>query len=259
MPEAVFRRVLELKHLQALAIEKQQIGDETYHMLGRLKKLRDVRLHGMQAEAGATVEAPLFINDLPLPLHVLELKHNFGIHGRCMSRLKAQPELRKLEIDTAYAARDAAGFIEQSPRLKNLQIHRTTMTDTDLQRVFGALPELEVLLVRPRELRMDPVGMHTLRGLRNHGHLRLIILGMHWGELRYEDGLDALATIRSMRQLNLNMPGAALSHPAVQRFHRERPDVLIWIKRETLGGQPGQEREREDTEWNWDRGVTTHG
>jgi hypothetical protein len=262
MPEDLFRRVLELEHLQAIGIEKQDIGDETYHMLGRLKKLQDVRLHYMSAEAGATRNAPLFINDLPLPLHVLEIKHNFKIRGGCMEKLKPQPELQKLEIDTGYAGPRAVGFIEKSPELVNLQIHRTSMTDADLQRVFKALPKLEVLLVRPVKLRQDPVTLNSLRGLKGHENLRLVILGMHWGEITYENGLDALATIPSLQQVDLEPAepkGLTTDHPAIQKLHEARPDILIRVRRDRVGGEEDQKPMHEDSEWNWDGGVTTHG
>jgi hypothetical protein len=217
----------------------------------------------MSSKAGATKDAPLFINELPLPLEVLEIKHNFSIQGGCMEKLKPQPELKKLEIDTGYATSEAVGFIEKSPKLVNLQIHRTTMTDEDLQRVFAALPELEVLLVRPhRQKGEGRITGRSLRGITACPKLRLIILGLQWGELPYEGGLEALAALPKLEKVAFapsDIEGFSIEHPALQKLHAVRPDIEIQFRRDTLGGVEGRKVGREDDDWKWDGGVTTHG
>ena len=52
-----------------------------------------------------------------------------------------------------YAQADAVPFIKAATKLKNLQIHRTTMSDADLQDMLSALPDLEVF-----ELKVSVVG-----------------------------------------------------------------------------------------------------
>jgi len=47
-----------------------------------------------------------------------------------------------------------------------------------------------------------------------------------------------------------------LEHPAIQKLHEARPDILI---NGTLGGEEGQSKIGIDSEANWDQGVTTHG
>jgi hypothetical protein len=68
LDDAVFPKILAFGKLEAVALERQPISDAGYARLGQLKGLRDVRLHYMDAEAGATKDAPLFINELPLTL-----------------------------------------------------------------------------------------------------------------------------------------------------------------------------------------------
>jgi hypothetical protein len=265
MPEALFKEgIAQLPHLEAIGIEKQLIGDDAYALLTRHTKLRDVRLHYLLRDGGATKDAPLFINHLPLPLAVLEIKHCFSIRGGCMDKLKAQPELRKLEIDTGYAGPEAVGFIVKSPKLVNLQIHRTTMTDPDLQKIFKACGELEILLIRPHQQRRRPdrITGRSLRGLVNCPKLRMIVLGIEWGELPWEDGLEVLSKLPKLRQVDFainDIKDFSLDHPSVQRLHRARPDLLLRHKGKTLGGKEDQHRIQEDSKWKWDGGVTTHG
>jgi len=265
MPERVFQAgIVKLNHLEAIAIEKQNLGDASYAMLGDLKKLRDVRLHYMHADAGATPDAPLFINRLPLPLEVLEIKHNFSIKGGCMDRLKPQPELRKLELDTGYAGPACVEFIKQSPKIENLQIHRTTINDAQLQEIFTALPELEILLVRPSgQKRLDNrITGRSLRGIIHCAKLRLLILGIEWKEFPYEGGLEVLTRLPKLEKVVFapsDIEGFSLDDAAIQQLHRARPDVEIRVGQQSLGGTEGRETEQEDADWNWDGGVTTHG
>ena len=265
MPESVFQDgITKLTHLEAIAIEKQNLGDGSYALLGQLTKLRDVRLHYMQADASATPDAPLFINRLALPLKVLEIKHNFSIKGGCMDRLKPQPELRKLELDTGYAGSACVAFIKQSPKIENLQIHRTTIDDDGLQQILAALPELEILLVRPNGQKRveNRITGRSLRGIVNCPKIRLLVLGLEWKEFPYPGGLHVLTKLPKLEKVVFaptDIEGFSLDNPAIQQLHKERPDIEIHVGRQSIGGVPGRETEQEDSDWNWDGGVTTHG
>jgi hypothetical protein len=180
-----------------------------------------------------------------------------------MARFKLQPELEKLEIDTGWATPEAIPFILAAKRLRNLQIHRTTLGDADLAVLAAGLPELETLLLRPNG-RKDAgrITYASLKHLRALPKLRHLILGLTWGELTFVGGLDGLVGVAGLRQLDLNpgdSKGFSLDDPAVQALHQARPDILIRGGGKTLGGAPDQVREDEDAAWNWDKGVNTHG
>lgn len=258
----LFQRILELPNLEAIAIEKQPLPDASYKLLGQLKKLKDVRLQYLDGKAGATGDAPMFINELPLPLEVLELKHCFSITNGCMAKLKPQPELKKLEIDTCFATSDAVGFIKKSPKIVNLQIHRTTITDKEFQEVFAALPDLEQLLIRPSQAKTDPVTGATLRGLAQCKKLRNFLGGELWKEFPYENGLDAFAAIPAMREIVLvprDAKGLSLQDPAIQKLNKARPDIHVTVNKDSIGGSADFKPENMDEPWNWDKGVNTHG
>ena len=47
---------------------------------------------------------------------------------------------------------------------------------------------------------------------------------------------------------------------AVLKLRKARPDIRIFIHgRGAIGGKEGEKLRQEDTEKNWDGGVTTHG
>jgi len=254
----LFTRILELPHLQAVAIEKQPIGNDSYALLGQLNNLTDVRLHYMDRDK-ADSEAPLFLNDLPKPLTILEIKHNFGIKGGCMESLKPQPELLKLELDTGFATDEAVAFITQSPKITNLQMHRTSMNDEQMRTVLAALPNLEILEIKPANQKENPITVRTLQALANAENLQVFQGVSGWGdEIVFEGGLDVFVNLPNLKQINFRPKGIEniLEHPAIQKLHEARPDILINGK---LGGEAGQAPIGIDSETNWDQGVTTHG
>jgi hypothetical protein len=258
-----FRRVLDLPHLQAIALEHQKLGDADLALLGQLKNLRDVRLHylwGSKKGGTATADAPLFINQLPLPLTVLELKHNFSIDGGCMDKLKPQPELVKLELDTGYATNSAVPFIRTATKLRNLQLHRTTIGDDQFQLMLSSLPGLEILEVRPE--RASTLTGASLRGLAATPKLQILKIGLNWKSLPFEDGLDVLVKHPGIRFLIIDpsdLKDFSVKDPAIQALHSARPDIRIFVRREALGGDPSSSPQNIDAEFNWDGGVTTHG
>ena len=266
-PDEFRKWIGTLPHLQAIALEKQHLGDEEYALLGNLKKLTDVRLHYMnEGDLAATADAPLFINDLPLPLTVLEIKHNFKVSGGCMAELKPQPELWKIELDTGYATNDAVPFIMAARKnLRNLQLHRTTITDDQFRKLMPELKELEILEVRPNGPRENPITLTSLSALEGLENLTTLRMSQKWGtDIVYEGGLDALARMPNLKFLSIRPHRAqnwGPDHPAIQKLHQARPDLLIQTGGGGgIGGDGSEKRVPNiDQESNWDGGVTTHG
>jgi len=260
----VFARILELPNLQAIAIEKQPLGDDSYALLGQLKQLTDVRLQSLAADSGATPNAPLFINDLPLPLTVLELKHHFSIKGSCMSKLKPQPELIKLELDNGFAGPDALPFLQHCGKVENLQLHRTSMSDEQFQQAMARVPALRILEVRPNS--QPTAGFMTsasLRALKACPQLEQLFMSQQWKSITFEGGLDALVGLKNLKIFTLDpsdLKEFSIQDEAIQKLHTARPDILIQVKKKSLGGHPEAKLEAKDgPPWDWDKGVNTHG
>ena len=259
--------------LEAVALEYQRITGAGYAKLAGLKKLKDVRLHRtnhqeeVQGPAGLW---PIFLNDLPPKLEVLEIKHN-RFKETCAGKLKPQPELRYLELDTGFVGSDMVPFILAAKKLENLQLHRTDMTDEDLQKLYAGLPELKVLMIRPaRNWRKDKklwLSPRALRGIHQLKKLEFLILGLDWNSdhFPWEECLEAIAKLPKLKQLKfchnpLMWKKLTLDHPAVLKLRKARPDIRIFIHgRGAIGGKEGEKLRQEDTEKNWDGGVTTHG
>jgi hypothetical protein len=177
-----------------------------------------------------------------------------------MAGLAPQPELEHLEIDTVCAKGSAVPFVVAATKLRNLQVHRCEWTDADMQRVLSALPDLEVLELKPNKMPRDPIAARSLRGLANCPKLKLIQLTGQWADLAYEGGLDVLAKQTALEQVNfVGFKDLNAGSEAVQRLHKARPDLLIKVGDKTLGGRLGQKARGVDDGYDWGGSVTTHG
>jgi hypothetical protein len=232
--------LLQLTSLRSLFLEKQALTAAGHARLAELPALEDLRLHymGDRFTFGYHKLPPIdpgfiaFIDRLPPGLRQLELKHGFDVKGDggpALAALKPRPRLEKLELDTAYATPAAVPFILGSPALVDLQLHRTTMGDADIQKIFAALPRLRILELRPERNKADPITARTLRGLRDHPALERVYLSMNWGDLPFEDGLDHLASIKTLKLVSLAgaKPAVPTNGPALAAFKKARPDVSI--------------------------------
>lgn len=265
--DAEFGDILKLPKLEAVFVEKMPLSDASYALLGQLKSLKDVRIHyptqwkplPNSAPFKATDRFAQFLNQLP-GLRVLQLKHIFGMSGDGMAGLAPQRELEHLEIDTVCAKASAVPFVVAATKLRNLQVHRCDWTDADLQRVIGALPLLEVLELKPNKVADDPIGARSLRGLVNCPKLRLVQLVGQWANLDYDGGLDVLAKLPALQQMNfIGFKDLTAESDAVLRLHKARPELLIKVGEKTLGGKPGQKPLGVDDGYEWGGSVTTHG
>ena len=259
--------ILNLTKLEAVFIEKMPLSDTSYAVLGQLKSLEDVRIHYPTQSNPLPNSAPFiatdrfaqFLNQLP-GLRVLQLKHIFGMNGDGMTGLALQPDLEHLEIDTVCAKASAVPFVMAATKLRNLQVHRCEWTDSDLQRVLGALPQLEVLELKPNKMPQDPIAARSLRGLVNCPKLKLLQLTGQWADLNYDGGFDVLANMPDLQQVNfVGMKGLDSESETVQRLHKARPDILIKINNQTVGGKLGKKPLGVDDDYDWGGSVTTHG
>jgi hypothetical protein len=260
------KKLLELPKLQMLFLEHQPLTNAGYQVLAQLPELTDLRLHYINSKlfrerAGyayplADAEAALVVNSLRRPLTVLELKHCFAVKDVSIDRFAPQPELIKLELDTTFAGPEAVEFILSARKVRNLQLHRTTMSDADLVRVLQGLPDLEILELRPvgpKTRTKEPITAKTLRGLARHRHLRAIFLGIRWPGTAYENGLQHLATLPTLEVVDLHNaePAVPRDHAAVKRLHRTRPDLTIVASDGVLEGTHELKEFPRDEDYRW--------
>jgi hypothetical protein len=262
-----FADILNLTKLQAVFIEKMPLSDDGYALLGQLKQLRDVRIH--YPAWALTQENPsrhyrltdrfgTCLNHLP-GLRVLQLKHIFRLDGDGLAGIHPQPELEHLEIDTICAKPSAVPFISAARKLRNLQIHRCQWTDAHLQTVLAALPDLEVLELKPMKVPRDPITARSLAGLARCPKLKLLQLTGDMGDLSFSSGLDVAAQLPALRQVNLLFPKITPDSDVVKQLHAARPDLLIRVAGRSIGGAADQKPMEVDDGYDWGGSVTTHG
>ena len=258
--------LLQLRHLQAIFLEKQALSAAGYQQLTDLPALEDVRIHYpgdrfVNRHHGLDpIDASFatLVDRLPHTLRQLELKHGFDVQGEggdVLAGLRPLPQLRKLELDTAFATPGSVEFILGSPELEDLQLHRTTLSDADLQRVFAALPKLRILELRPvANSGPDPIGAHSLRGLREHQNLQRLYLSIAWGELGWEDGLEHLATIPTLTLLSVagTKPPVDPDGEAIRKLREALPDLSINFgkpEKNVTGSVPPNLSRDSETKW----------
>lgn len=261
LQDADMPKLLAFPKLQGVFFETQPISDKGYEVLTQLPELTDVRFHYVNDRMttgtvlSSTPRSPAFglvVNRLQMPLKILEFKHLFSVKGTVINQLKPQPELEKLELDCDFCGSSAVPFICQSPKVRNLQLHRQTMTDADMQKIFAALPRLEVLVLRPtgRAKGGDPITGQTLRGLKVHQHLKWLWLGISWNHLTYAGGLEYLASIPTLEYINCDDPKLK---PEFEELLKVRPDLTLHIGNHKLG-KP-REISSQDEHYKW--GIIT--
>lgn len=244
--DADLERLLACRRLRGIFLEIQPLTDDGYALLANFPELTDLRLHYANAKPYrrdgkdiASARFALVVNDMARPLRILELKHLFGIRGTVMGKLKAQPELEKLELDNDFAGPEALPFILAATKVRSLQLHRTSIGEAGLARIVAALMNLELLVLRPTG-RADgdtPLRGRSLRALRGHKRLKALYLGINWTDLPYEDGLEHLTTIPTLEYVSLesSRPNLNKDSPQVQALHEARPDLTIRAGKDALG------------------------
>ena len=261
--DETIKRLAAFPKLEAVFLDKQPLSDAGYAWLKNLPELTDLRIHyanfkfwtdnGKQP-AIATADFALAVNEIRKPLKILQLKHLFQINGECWARIRPQPELEHLEIDNEFAGPAAVPFIKAAPKIRNLQLHRTSLNDAELGEIIRSLPELEVLLVRPQGSPAsggDPLSGATFRALKDHPKLRVLFFE---GEFADED-LDVLATVPNLIFASFKFRGGADS-PGLQKLLRERPNLQLKAGSHQLGPRhwPPKGQHSQDESYRW--GIT---
>ncbi len=221
--------LLTLHRLRSVWLEGQGVTDEGVAVLAKFPELVEVRFHYMNRlmpRVTADFVAPIAVHR---DLRVLEIKHNFGsplnaetsVHG-----LDGFPLLERLVLDNAAAGPEAVALIHKCPKVKTLQLHRTTMSDSDFQDVVDALPLLDTLWLRPIRNSMTENALNALEG-----HASLVEVGMNL-DFKNFTSQTALAPFVSITTLKkFRFVDIENLQPAYQWFREQRPDVLIcsWI------------------------------
>ncbi|MFP4382377.1 MAG: hypothetical protein ACLFUS_17885 [Candidatus Sumerlaeia bacterium] len=261
--DANFRKILKFPKLQAIFLEKQPLNNSSYMLIAQLPEIIDLRLHYANdkqfreklGDSFADENFALVVNHMQKPLKILELKHLFGIDGTVIDQLKPQPELEKLELDNDFCGPEAVPFILAAPKVRSLQLHRTTINEEDLLKIGQALKGLEVIVIRPNgnPPSGNPIDGGSLRAFEKHPSLKYMYMGIDWhNSLEYDGGLEYLATAPNMKYLHMapNRPIISIESPQVQALHKAAPNIIILTKDGIIGGTR-EDMIHQDEDYRW--------
>lgn len=214
-----------LCQLQSIWLEGQGVTDEGIAVLAEFPKLTEARFHYMNRLMPRVT--PDFISPIAVhrDLRVLEIKHNFGSplnNETSVHTLDGFPLLERLVLDNAAAGPEAVSLIRKCPRVKTLQLHRTSMSDSDFQNVVDALPLLDTLWLRPIRNNMTEIGLEALRG---HTSLEVVGMNLDFQDFESETALAPFVSIPTLKKFRF--VDIENLQPAYRWFHEQRPDVLI--------------------------------
>ena len=225
--------------LQGLSLESQPVGPEGLAVLAELPDLvmfaHKNPKHGAAPGAGEdTGRDPEYLRPLDAcrQLRVLDLTHSFSVKTTIIDQLQGFPNLEWLSVDTSASEAPLADFLQHSPKLMALRLHRTGMDDAALERCFAAIPDLRFLELKLARGRKNNDNDATLRLFAEYlPKLEILELTPRPGGFPpphdWENGLEYLAQAPSLRVLSIGEPKDGSSDPALERLRAARPDILI--------------------------------
>lgn len=145
---------------------------------------------------------------------------------------RALPELKVLIVDVGLS--DDFGelfpFLQKSPKLERLKLHRCTFSDEQMAQILDALPALKVLEIKPAGNTPGKRWSHRSLGLvARHPNIEILRL-IHEDSLPlpWENGLEPLVAAKNLRVLMFPTKGKHTVNPDdLARLEAARPDLQI--------------------------------
>jgi len=236
-----FRKILHFPKLRAVATQFQRISDDGYAVLTAFPDLVAVNLSNLKTAMKnddqpqtPTSQTLLYLDQLR-QLQDWNTTHSFGYQDEppVLNEMQGFPELRSLNVDVGHADDfdELFPFIQKSPKLEFLKLHRTNFSEAQIKQILDLLPNLKRLDIKPRG--NTPGKRWSYRSLRliqdypNLESLRLIhadALPLPW-----EDGLEHLVAAKQLKYLDfpISGDGREVRPEDLQRLQQARPDLKI--------------------------------
>ena len=222
-----------LPKLDTLVIEAQPATDRGLAVLKRFPNLKQIGFHYMgkarakdPAHSDLPPVSPGFVTliDPMRDLEILEIKHNFKVDEIALDRLKGPfPKVWRLVLDTPLTAEQTLHLARLCPHVRDLQLHRTSLSPEQLKELGGLLPDLEVLWFKPRG------GLTTehLQALAAFPKLRIFSPQSGKAALPYADGWETLAALPALERLEINGPLAKANAAAIEELQAARKGLVV--------------------------------
>ncbi|KAA5540729.1 hypothetical protein FYK55_20285 [Roseiconus nitratireducens] len=220
--------------LSALNLESQPVTDGGLEVLRRFPNMKQMGFHYMgkaratfAADRGTPAVSPAFITviDGMKELEILEIKHNFRVDEIAVDKLTGPfPKAWRLVIDTPITAEQTMHLIRLCPCVRDLQLHRTSITADQVAEIGELLPKLEVLWFKPRGGNLMP---EHLAALSNFQRLRIYSPQHFRNELPFEGGWDALTKLPHLERLEIESHPASTNRTAINQLKAANPNLVV--------------------------------
>jgi len=236
--DADLERIRHFHRLRGITLQGQPLSDAGYAILADFPDLEVAGLPNPATSPGRPKDLPRictpdFIRPLDAcrKLRVLDLTHTFGLDRIPLDELQGFPELRFLSVDVGASDARLLTFLARCPRITNLRLHRTTLSNDDLAQLLALLPELQSIEIKPAS--SLPIGQRinhrALAMLAAHPSLE-VCAWYHAGALPmpWEDGLEHVLSAQRWIGFSVPTDGPDAPLPAdLERLARERPDLQV--------------------------------
>ncbi len=223
--------LLAFPHLTDVGWECQRVGNRGVAMLKNFPEIQEVRFHYMakmipedQRENVISPDFMLVVDGFQ-KLRVLEYKHLFALNGTRIDKFKHPlPTLEYMELDCESAGPPALHLIALAPKLRGLELHRTTLTDEEFGKLVELAPGLEYLEIKPKFHREGYITGESLRYVAGLKQLKVLRLSHNgWKPLAYQNGLEHLVNHPALKTVLL--PKSAVTQNDRAALQQARPDL----------------------------------
>jgi hypothetical protein len=203
LTDADLPELRKLPHLKFLKLDGMSISGAGYWSLQEFQQLEYLGLHCIDRTEIAHLTDPscvLVMNKLPR-LRRFDYKHNFRLTGVPADQLQGTDRLEYLHLDNACCGPSVVPLILACPNLRRLELHRTTMTPADLERIVATNQRIADLRIRPLDERgLQPSHLALLTRLPA---LETLCFGGNYNEMAfdYDNDLVYLTQIKTLKNL----------------------------------------------------------
>lgn len=225
--------LLAFPHLKDIGWEAQRVGNRGVMILKQFPDIEEVRFHYMAKMIPEDQREEIIHPDFMLvvdgfqKLRVLELKHLFAMNGTSIDKFQHPlPALEYMELDCESAGPAALHLVSLAPKLRGLELHRTTLTEEQFAALLRLAPGLEYLEIKPKFHRKGFITGSSLRHLSKLKKLQVLRLSHKgWKPLPFQNGLEHLVNPPSLKTVLL--PKSAVTEADRAALHNARPELEL--------------------------------
>jgi len=236
-----FQKILHFPKLRGVAAQNLKLTDAGYAVLEAFPELEVLNLSNLKTGWPDDYTGPtpgsrtLQVVDGARGLKIWDTTHSFGFNDEpaILNEMQGFPELKVLIVDVGHANDfdELFPFIQKSPNIEFLKLHRCTFSEDQMRQILEALPNLKRLDMKPNGNtpgeRWSYQSLALLKDYPNIQYVRLIhgdALPLPW-----ENGLEHLADANGLTHIEFPLEdrGRAVDPADIKKLMEARPDLNI--------------------------------